>query len=94
MGSRLGLLTPQDDPDEAMPPLALLIRATENGWGVYLSDGQELIRYRGLASRQRASRWLRRYASALSAARPAGSGNLGHKARSGVCGVVEKSRRR
>jgi len=35
-----------------MPALALLMRATENGWTVDLSNGRELIRYRGLSSRQ------------------------------------------
>ena len=51
-----------------MPALALMMRPTENGWAVYLSNGQELIRYRGLCSRQLATRYLRRYASALASA--------------------------
>jgi len=45
-----------------MPVLALLMRPTENGWAVYLSNGQELIRYRGLSSKQLASRAVGRLA--------------------------------
>ena len=45
-----------------MPALALLMRPTENGWVVYLSNGQELIRYRGLGSMQLAVRYLQHYA--------------------------------
>jgi hypothetical protein len=44
-----------------MPALSLLISPTTNGWGVYLSDGQELVRYRGPWSQLMASRYLRRY---------------------------------
>jgi hypothetical protein len=44
-----------------MPALALLMRPTETGWAVYLSDGQELIRYRGPCAKQLASRYLQRY---------------------------------
>jgi hypothetical protein len=44
-----------------MSALAVLMRPTENGWGVYLSNGQELIRYRGLWSKQLALRYLARY---------------------------------
>jgi hypothetical protein len=56
-----------------MVALALLIRPTEYGWGVYLTDGQELIRYRGLGSKQLALRYLQRYtrsAATPGAARP------------------------
>jgi hypothetical protein len=41
-----------------MPALALTIRPTVDGWGVYLSNGQEVVRYRGLASKWRALRYL------------------------------------
>jgi hypothetical protein len=49
--------------------LALQLRPTEHGWAVYLSDGQELVRFRGLFSQQLASRYLRRYVAALAAGR-------------------------
>lgn len=44
-----------------MPALLLSIRPTENGWGVYLSNGHELTRYRGLWSKTLALRYLKRY---------------------------------
>jgi len=49
-----------------MPALALLVRPTEAGWAVCLSNGQELARYRGPCSKQRAVRSLHRYAASLS----------------------------
>jgi hypothetical protein len=50
-----------------MDALALLIRPTHDGWGVYLTSGQELTRYRGFCSKQLARRYLQRYTrSALS----------------------------
>ncbi len=48
-----------------MTALSLMIRPTSDGWGVYLSNGRELARYRGFWSKQLAIRFLRRYASAL-----------------------------
>jgi hypothetical protein len=41
-----------------MSALALMIRPTADGWGVYLTNGQEVVRYRGLASKWRALRYL------------------------------------
>jgi hypothetical protein len=41
-----------------LPALALMIRPTADGWGVYLTNGQEIVRYRGLASKWRALRYL------------------------------------
>ncbi len=45
-----------------MTALALMIRPTDGGWGVYLTNGQELVRYRGFFSKQLALRYLHRYA--------------------------------
>ena len=44
-----------------MTALALMIRPTATGWAVCLSNGQELVRYRGPFSRRLAMRYLRRY---------------------------------
>jgi hypothetical protein len=41
-----------------MAAVALMIRPTKGGWGVYLTSGQEIVRYRGLASKWRALRYL------------------------------------
>ncbi len=43
-----------------MTALALLVSPTQDGWGVFLSNGQELVRYRGPWSKQLALRYLRR----------------------------------
>ena len=43
-----------------MTALALMIRPTGDGWGVYLTNGQELARYRGIGSKWRAAQYLRR----------------------------------
>jgi hypothetical protein len=48
-----------------MSALSLLIRPTDNGWGVYLSDGQELMRYRGLCAKRHALRYLQRYTESV-----------------------------
>jgi hypothetical protein len=57
-----------------MTAYALLIRPTQNGWAVYLSNGQELARYRGLCSKHLALRYLQRYTRSASTPRqPAGS---------------------
>jgi hypothetical protein len=53
-----------------MTAVALLIRPTDNGWGVYLSNGQELTRYRGPWSRTLAVRYLQRYTQAAPPRRP------------------------
>lgn len=44
-----------------MAALALVMRPTVDGWAVYLTNGQEVARYRGLWSEQLALRYLRRY---------------------------------
>lgn len=36
----------------------MMVRPTSDGWGVYLSNGQELVRFRGIASRWRALRYV------------------------------------
>jgi hypothetical protein len=41
-----------------MTALALTIRPTHDGWGVYLTNGREVIRYRGIGSKFRALRYL------------------------------------
>lgn len=46
-----------------MSALALLIAPTPDGWGVYLTNGELLAAYHGLGAKQRAMRYLRRYAS-------------------------------
>jgi hypothetical protein len=43
-----------------MTVLALMIRPTGDGWGVYLTNGRELVRYRGIGSKWRAAQYLRR----------------------------------
>jgi hypothetical protein len=58
---------PKNDLEPTLPmaALALLIRPTRTGWGVYLSNGHELIRYRGLGSKRLALRYLRHYTQSL-----------------------------
>ena len=41
-----------------MNAVALMIRPTHPGWGVYLTDGRELARFRGPGSKRRALRYL------------------------------------
>jgi hypothetical protein len=43
-----------------MTALALMIRPTGDGWGVYLTNGRELARFRGIGSKWRAAQYLRR----------------------------------
>jgi hypothetical protein len=43
-----------------MAVLTLMVRPTHDGWGVYLSDGREVVRYRGIGSKYRALRYLAR----------------------------------
>ena len=47
-----------------MTALVLSLRPTESGWAVYLSNGQELIRYHGIFSRTLALRYLQHYVAA------------------------------
>ena len=65
----------------SMSTLSLLIRPTDNGWGVYLSDGQELVRYRGLCAKRLAVRYLQRYIGSVGTAKR--SGRTASPARSG-----------
>jgi hypothetical protein len=44
-----------------MIALALVMRPTDRGWAVYLTNGRELARYRGLFARQLALRYVQRY---------------------------------
>jgi hypothetical protein len=41
-----------------MTALALMIRPTHPGWGIYLTDGRELARFRGPGAKRRALRYL------------------------------------
>lgn len=47
-----------------MSALALLVRPIANGWAVVLTNGQELVRYRGIGAKRRAIRYLVRYIDA------------------------------
>jgi hypothetical protein len=42
-----------------------MLAPTDSGWAVCLTNGQELVRYRGMFSRQLAMRFLRRYAAQI-----------------------------
>jgi len=44
--------------ETTMPALSMMIAPTPDGWGVYLSDGRQLARFRGIAARWRALRYL------------------------------------
>jgi hypothetical protein len=46
-----------------MTALGLMIRPTGDGWGVYLTNGRELARYRGIGSKRRAAQYLRKMRS-------------------------------
>lgn len=48
-----------------MTALALMIRPTQTGWAVCLSNGQELVHYRGPFSKRLAIRYLERYIRAI-----------------------------
>jgi hypothetical protein len=48
-----------------MTGLALMLRPTDSGWAVRLSNGQELVRYSGWFSRRLAVRYLERYAEQI-----------------------------
>jgi hypothetical protein len=48
-----------------MNALAVMIRPTHQGWGVYLTDGRELARFRGPGSKWRALRYLATATTAL-----------------------------
>jgi hypothetical protein len=47
-----------------MTALALMIRPTDHGWGVYLTNGEELVQYRGFFAKPLALRYLQRYTRA------------------------------
>jgi len=44
--------------ETTMPALSMMIAPTPDGWGVFLSDGRQLARFRGIAARWRALRYL------------------------------------
>jgi hypothetical protein len=46
-----------------------MMRPTDDGWAVCLTDGHELARYRGFCSKQLALRYLQRYTRSISKAR-------------------------
>jgi hypothetical protein len=43
-----------------MTALGLMIGPAHGGWAVYLSDGHEVARFRGLGARRRALRYIAR----------------------------------
>jgi hypothetical protein len=45
-----------------MTALALTMRPTDGGWAVYLTNGYELVRYRGFFAERRAANYLQRCA--------------------------------
>lgn len=47
-----------------MTALALMMRPTDKGWAVCLTNGQQLVQYRGVCSRRLALRYLQRYTRA------------------------------
>jgi hypothetical protein len=46
-----------------MTALALTLRQTHNGWAVVLTNGREVVRFRGLGARERAVRYVRSFAT-------------------------------
>jgi hypothetical protein len=48
-----------------MTALALIIRPIRHGWAVYLTNGRELVRFRGPGSKWRALRYLASATKAL-----------------------------
>jgi hypothetical protein len=42
-----------------MTALGVMIGPTTDGWAVYLTNGRELARFRGIAARWRALRYIR-----------------------------------
>jgi hypothetical protein len=44
-----------------MKALALMIRPTQHGWAVQLTDGRELARFHGPAAKWRALRYIARF---------------------------------
>ena len=44
-----------------MTAVGVLIGPTQDGWAVYLTNGRELARFRGIAARWRALRFIRRF---------------------------------
>jgi len=49
-----------------MTALRLMLRPGDRGWAVYLTTGQEPIRYRDLCSKELALRYLERYMRTIS----------------------------
>jgi hypothetical protein len=55
----------QLNPCRSMTSFALMLRPTDSGWAVCLSNGQEVVRYYGWFSRRLAVRYLERYTKQL-----------------------------
>jgi hypothetical protein len=47
-----------------MTALALMIGPTRDGWAVYLTNGREIARYRGIYAKRRALRHAARFGRA------------------------------
>jgi hypothetical protein len=45
-----------------MTALALMVGPTRDGWAVFLTNGREIVRFRGIGARRRALRYLARAA--------------------------------
>jgi hypothetical protein len=43
-----------------MTALALMLGPTPDGWAVYLTNGREVRRFRGLSAKRKALRFIRR----------------------------------
>jgi hypothetical protein len=65
-----------------MSALALMIRPTEHGWAVYLTDGREVARFRGPGSKWRALCYL---ASATNAQRTPAVAKTGPPPKRATC---------
>ena len=61
-----------------MTALALMMRPTDHGWAVCLTNGQDPVHYHGFCSKQRALRYLQRYTR--SSSRPRWPGERRHGA--------------
>jgi hypothetical protein len=51
-------------------PLGIILKPTDDGWAVCLTDGRQLARFRGPGARWRAARHLARYSHSFLSNRP------------------------
>jgi hypothetical protein len=58
-----------------MNALAVTMKPIPRGWGIYLTDGRELARFRGPGSKWRALRYLTSATKALQTPAVAGKGD-------------------